>query len=100
MPPYLGKNLLRPDFSGGVEPIPVPCTNDVDSDPPPYLKEYITKSRFIPLLKAEMLLWLLYLQSKVEACDVGSNFECAKLISMVTLFIRLLFWQLLKSLHK
>jgi hypothetical protein len=47
-PAYLGKNLLCTDFSGGLEPIEVPCTNDVDSEPPPYL-EYITKSRLASL---------------------------------------------------
>ncbi|XP_024384908.1 uncharacterized protein [Physcomitrium patens] len=73
MPPYLGKNLLRPDFSGGVEPIPVPCTNDVDSDPPPYLKEYITKSRYqgIPLGSNECSHPLLLRQAKAcEGCVV------------------------------
>jgi hypothetical protein len=45
-PAYLGTNLLVADFSGGLEPIEVPCTNDVDREPPPYL-EYITKSRLI-----------------------------------------------------
>lgn len=48
-PKHLGKNLLCADFSGGLESIDVPCTNDVDSEPPPYL-EYITKSRLISLL--------------------------------------------------
>lgn len=49
-PKYYGKNLLCADFAGGLEPISVPCTNDVDTEPPPYL-EYITKSRLISLLK-------------------------------------------------
>ena len=47
-PAYLGKNLLCRDFSGGLEVIEVPCTNDVDDELPPYL-EYITKSRLISL---------------------------------------------------
>lgn len=45
IPGYLGKKLLCADFSGGLEPIVVPCTNDVDNEPSPSL-EYITKSRF------------------------------------------------------
>lgn len=48
-PKLYGTRLLCTDFSGGLEPIQVPCTNDVDDEPPPYL-EYITKSRLISLL--------------------------------------------------
>lgn len=53
--PY-GKKLLCPDFSGGLEPIEVPCTNDVDDEPPPYL-EYITKSRLISLNCTDLVSW-------------------------------------------
>jgi len=61
-PKPLGKNLLCTDFSGGLEPIDVPCTNDVDDEPPPYL-EYITKSRLITLLiSGNALPWWLYLR--------------------------------------
>lgn len=54
-PAYIGKNLLCKDFSSGLEPIEVPCTNDVDSESPPYL-EYITKSRLIFFLYLESTL--------------------------------------------
>ena len=46
-PAYLGKNLLVADISNGLEPVKVPCTNDVDRDPPPFLNEYMTKSRLV-----------------------------------------------------
>ncbi|KAG0566165.1 hypothetical protein KC19_7G043200 [Ceratodon purpureus] len=45
-PQPLGKKLLTPDISYGCEEsVPVPCTNDVDDESPPYV-EYLTKSRF------------------------------------------------------
>lgn len=52
-PQPMGKNLLTPDFSYGCEKsVPVPCTNDVDDERPPYM-EYITKTRFVSLLASE-----------------------------------------------
>jgi hypothetical protein len=46
LPQPMGKKLLAADFSYGCEPIPVPCTNDVDDESPPYV-EYLTKTRFV-----------------------------------------------------
>ena len=52
-PQPLGKKLLTPDISYGCEEsVPVPCTNDVDDESPPYV-EYLTKSRFASLLVFE-----------------------------------------------
>ena len=49
----MGKNLLTDDISYGCEKsIKVPCTNDVDDEPAPYV-EYITKNRFVSLAVSE-----------------------------------------------